>query len=127
MQLPNAGRAVVDIAKLPDYLLSTTQPRGRHKARIFSASSGPKVADAAELHEAVLRIDATEMDSGEFGLSFVVDFTLSHHGRTDEIQIKRTVGRGEDFPQLTSWQAVFAFAAEVLKDEDYVAHAKAAA
>lgn len=97
MQLPNADRAVVDIAKLPDYLLSTTHPRARHKARIFSASLGITVADAAESHEAVLRIDATEMDSGEFGLSFVADFTLSHHGRTAEIQIKRTVRRGEDF------------------------------
>jgi len=33
------------------------------------------------------------------------------------------------YPRLTpdALQAVFAFAAEVLKDEDYVAHAKAAA
>ena len=35
----------------------------------------------------------------------------------------------ESYPRLTSeaLQAVFAFAAEVLKDEDYVARAKAAA
>ena len=86
MRLPNADRAVVDIAKLGDYLLSTTHSRGRHKVRMFSASLGMRVADAPELCEAVLRIDATEMDSDKVGRRFVADFTLSHCGRTVEIR-----------------------------------------
>lgn len=38
MKLPNGDRAVVDIVKLTDYCLSTTHPRGRHKARVFAAT-----------------------------------------------------------------------------------------
>jgi len=86
MQLPNADRAVVDIAKLGDYLLGATHPRERQKARMFSASLGMRAADAAELREAVLRIDATKMDSDRFGRRFVADFALSHGGCTAEIR-----------------------------------------
>jgi hypothetical protein len=35
--LPNADEAVIDPAKLRDYLLSTTHPLGRFKARFFGA------------------------------------------------------------------------------------------
>ena len=35
--LPNAGRAVIDPVKLHGYLLSTTHPIGRFKARFFAA------------------------------------------------------------------------------------------
>ena len=37
MLLPNADEAVIDSAKLRDYLLSTTHPLGRFKARFFGA------------------------------------------------------------------------------------------
>ena len=37
MLLPNADEAVIDPAKLRDYLLSTTHPLGRFKARFFHA------------------------------------------------------------------------------------------
>jgi hypothetical protein len=35
--LPNADDAVIDSAKLRDYLLSTVHPLGRFKARFFNA------------------------------------------------------------------------------------------
>ena len=37
MLLPNADDAVIDSAKLRDYLLSTEHPLGRFKARVFGA------------------------------------------------------------------------------------------
>ena len=37
MLLPNADEAVIDSAKLRDYLLSPTHPLGRFKARFFGA------------------------------------------------------------------------------------------
>lgn len=37
MLLPNADDAVIDPAKLRDYLLSTEHPLGRFKARFFAA------------------------------------------------------------------------------------------
>ncbi len=49
MRLPNAERAVVDIAKLRDYCLNFEHPRGRHKARVFAAALGLTTADAEML------------------------------------------------------------------------------
>jgi hypothetical protein len=40
MKLPNAGQAIVDIAKLRDYSLSPTHEEGKHKARVFAAALG---------------------------------------------------------------------------------------
>ena len=37
MLLPNADQAVIDPAKLRDYLLSTSHPLGRFKAQFFGA------------------------------------------------------------------------------------------
>jgi len=34
MKLPGGERANVDVAKLRDYCLNPTHPRGRHKARV---------------------------------------------------------------------------------------------
>ena len=36
MKLPAAERAVVDVAKARDYLLSTDHPVGTHKAEVFA-------------------------------------------------------------------------------------------
>ena len=36
MLLPNADKAVIEVTKLRDYLLSTVHPLGRFKARFFS-------------------------------------------------------------------------------------------
>lgn len=36
MKLPNGEGAIVELAKLRDYCLSQSHPRGRHKARVFS-------------------------------------------------------------------------------------------
>ena len=38
MKLPNAARAIVDEAKVRDYLLSPEHPVGRFKARVFRAA-----------------------------------------------------------------------------------------
>lgn len=106
MALPNADRAVVDIAKLRDYCLSVTHPRGRHKARIFGAAVGMTAADAVELRDAILaavrRINAVEADLDDFGQRFLVDFTLSHRSRAAEIRTSWIVRPDEDFPRLTS-------------------------
>ena len=54
MTLPNADRAMVEDAKLLDYCLSTTHPRGRHKARLFAAALGITSSEAALLKAALL-------------------------------------------------------------------------
>ena len=49
MKLPNADRAVIEIEKLRDYCLSSSHPRGRHKARVFVTALGITADDAEEL------------------------------------------------------------------------------
>lgn len=44
MKLPNADRAIVDVAKLRDYCLNPNHEEGKHKARVFAASLGPSCA-----------------------------------------------------------------------------------
>jgi hypothetical protein len=61
MKLPNADHAVVEIEKLRDYCLSTTHPRGRHKARVFALVLGITADDVEELREAILSAVLLEM------------------------------------------------------------------
>lgn len=106
MKLPNGDRAVVDIVKLTDYCLSTTHPRGRHKARVFAATLGLTANQADLLRDALLEAarteEATPSDQDEFGQRYVVDFTMK--GPTGEALVCSTwiVRAGEDFPRLTS-------------------------
>ena len=37
MRLPNADRAMIDLAKLRDYCLNPLHPEGKHTARVFAA------------------------------------------------------------------------------------------
>ena len=106
MKLPNAQSAVVDFQKLRDYCLSTTHPRGRHKARVFQSSLGLTAADAEELRAALLAAARTDeaiaTDADDFGQRYVVDFTLSRAERTARIRSSWIVRVGEDIPRLTS-------------------------
>jgi hypothetical protein len=40
VKLPNAERAIVNIAKLRDYCLNPEHEHGSHKARVFAAKLG---------------------------------------------------------------------------------------
>jgi hypothetical protein len=53
MRLPNAQKAVVEIAKLRDYCLSTGHPEGRHKARVFHSVLGLTAQEAEKLQAAL--------------------------------------------------------------------------
>lgn len=56
--LPNADRAIIEPAKLRDYLLSEMHPVGRFKARFFHALGYE--ADAWKLlHDDLLRLAAS--------------------------------------------------------------------
>ena len=106
MKLPNGDRAVVDIVKLTDYCLSTTHPRGRHKARVFAARLGLTADQADLLRDALLEAarteEATPGDQDVFGQRYLVDFTMT--GLAGQAQVRRTwiIRAREDFPRLTS-------------------------
>lgn len=106
MKLPNADRAVVDIVKLRDYCLSTSHPRGRHKARVFVTALGITAEDAEELRQAILSAvltgDATPTERDEYGQRFVVGFSMRRQGKEAVVRSSWIIRRGEDYPRLTS-------------------------
>ena len=106
MKLPNSDRAIVDIAKLRDYCLSTTHHRGRHKARVFAAALGLTAEDAEQLQAALLTAaqsyEATPTEETEFGQLYVLDFPTSGPAGQAIVRSSWIVRHGEDFPRLTS-------------------------
>src|SRR5688500_10701717 len=106
MKLPGSDRAFVDDAKLRDYCLSVTHPRGRHKARVFANALGLTVAESELLRKALLEAaraeDATTTDHDEFGQRYVVDFDMKTAVGEARVRSSWIVRDGEDFPRLTS-------------------------
>ena len=90
MSLPKADRAIVDSAKVRDYLLSGSHPVGRFKATLFSA-----LGDSADRWE-ILRDDlltlartcvATPGQPSHFGLKFELDgILLGPSGRSAAVK-----------------------------------------
>src|SRR5690348_17042539 len=85
MKLPGGEHAVVEIAKLRDYCLSPSHPRGRHKARIFAAVLGLTQADAEFLRQELLyaarESSAIRGGADEFGERYIVDFKSARNDR----------------------------------------------
>jgi hypothetical protein len=106
MTLPNADRAVVEIAKLRDYCLNPYHEDGKHKARVFAAALGLGRADAEWLRqrllEAVASQPATVVSETRFGALYVVDFLLTTASRSAIVRSGWVVRYSEDFPRLTT-------------------------
>ncbi len=102
------GGIVVELAKLRDYCLSDTQPRGRHKARVFRSRLGLTADDAEWLQQALL--DATRdrqdelqpTDADEFGQRYVLDFPMTTAAGSATIRSAWIVLAGQDVLRLTS-------------------------
>jgi len=105
MNLPNGGRAIVDIGKLQGYCLNPQHPHGRNKARVF-ASVGIRRADAEELRLALLAAAASAEArlgiANPYGQRYIVDFDLVRQDITVKIRSAWIVRIGEDLPRLTS-------------------------
>ena len=106
MKLPNCTNAVVDLAKLRDYCLNVGHPEGRHKARVFRATLGMFEGDAEELRSALLVAaqseGAFEVEADQYGVRYVVDFTLHRQDRDAQLRSAWFIRKGEDFPRLTT-------------------------
>ena len=106
MKLPNVDRAVVEIEKLRDYCLSSSHPRGRHKARVFFATLGITADDAQEFKQAILTAvtieEATPTERDEYGQRFAVDFSMRRHGKEGIVRSTWIIRSSEDYPRLTS-------------------------
>lgn len=106
MQLPNAERAVVDGAKVRDYLLSPDHRVGRSKARCFGALGFTQGAWPALRDALVALAREGEAERGEtsvFGQKYVVRGNmLGPAGRTAEVVTVWILLRGEDTPRFVT-------------------------
>lgn len=106
MRLPSADKAVIEIAKLQDYCLSTGHPEGRHKARVFYSVLGLSSQDAKELQVALFAAarenEAIATDHDAYGQRYVVDFVMHRGDRKATVRSTWIIRTLEDFPRLTS-------------------------
>jgi hypothetical protein len=70
-----------DLAKLRDYCLSESHPRGRHKARLFRSRLGLTFEHAETLRRALLDAarerDVRPAESDRYGQRYVLDFPMT--------------------------------------------------
>jgi hypothetical protein len=106
MVLPGAEHAVVDAAKVRDYLLSHELPIGRFKA-VFFESLGYTQVDWPRLQIDQLGLcrnrDAVDRQASQFGRKHEVRGTLKGpSGRQAEIVTVWVVLVGEEFPRFVT-------------------------
>lgn len=103
---PHPERAVVQIDKLVNYCLNPEHPSGKHKARIFKSSLNLGVESAETLRTALLDVVYEEMaiptKRNAYGHKYVIDFNMSHSGRTAEIRTVWIVRDNENFPRFVT-------------------------
>ena len=104
MGLPNADRAVVEDAKVRDYLLSPTHPVGRFKS-VFFAALGFSAGQWSLLRDALLELartgDAIPGQVSHFGLKFEIHAILrGPSGRQADVVAVWMVSNGQDFPHF---------------------------
>jgi hypothetical protein len=104
VKLPNADRAVVDLAKATDYLLNAGHPDNGGKAQFF-VSLG--LSQPAALIEALRRVavagNVVARAESVHGLKFVVDGSVqSPSGRQSTVRTVWIIDAGEGDPRLVT-------------------------
>jgi hypothetical protein len=104
MKLPNAEHAIVDEAKVRDYLLSPEHPVGRFKARVFRAA-GYERETWQRLRDDLLvlarRVDVSPTTADEFGRRFVGTGALAApNGLPLPVTAVWLIPSGTDAPRL---------------------------
>ena len=105
MRIPNADRAVIEPAKLHDYVLSRGHPVGRFKASFFlalgySAETWRQLESDLRNH---LSHDATAEAPTDYGQKYAIRATLvGPSGQSAEVVSVRVVRTGEDFPRFVT-------------------------
>ena len=106
MKMPNGQRAVIEDAKLLDYCLSPTHPRGRHKARLFAAALGITAAHALLLKSALLAAardgDARPTRRNAQGQLFEIEFDCQGPAATKRVVSVWIVENSTQIPRLVT-------------------------
>jgi len=105
-KLPNGEDAIVELAKLRDYSLSQSRPRGRNKARVFLSALALTAADAEELRAALLDAareeDAVPGASDLYGDRYIIDFELKRNEKSASIRGSWIVLTGKSAPRFVT-------------------------
>ncbi len=106
VRLPNADRAVVEDAKVRDYLLSSSHPVGRFKS-VFFIALGFSSEQWLLLRDALLdqarKEDAAAGQPSPFGLKFEIRATLTGPtGRQASVVTVWMVLIGQNFPHFVT-------------------------
>ena len=91
---------------LRDYSLSAEHKEGKHKARVFAAALDLAVDDAEWLQEKLLEVARSEEcrlgRKTELGQRYLIDFDLSHEGKSARLRSVWIVRTEEDHPRLVT-------------------------
>lgn len=106
MRLPAANRAIVDEAKVRDYLLSLEHPVGRYKAAFFG-QLGYSHGDWKRLREDIVslarRADAEAVELTEYGQKYLTRGILTGPGgNSAEIVAVWLIRPDENLPRLVT-------------------------
>lgn len=105
-KLPHPEQAIVPIDKLSGYCLNPVHPDGKHKARVFKSALNLSIEDAETLRTALLDVVRREMSTptkrNAYGQKYVIDFEMSHLGRTAEVRTIWIVRDNENFPRFVT-------------------------
>lgn len=106
MRLPGLERAVVDAAKIRDYLLSDSHPVGRFKAAFFVAlgySRAEWERLAADLRRHAVDNEALPTKANEYGQKYEVRGNIeSPSGQVTALVTVWIVLRGQDVPRFVT-------------------------
>jgi len=106
LSLPNSDRAVIDAAKVPDYLLSEAHPVGRFKAAFF-VSLGYSRDHWELLRDDLLALaragPAVPGKPSAFGHTFEVDgILIGPSGRSAHVKTVWIIRTNEDSPRFVT-------------------------
>jgi hypothetical protein len=106
MKLPNGINAIVPEAKLRDYCLSPTHPRGRNKARLFSAALGMTPDDSDSLRSQLLNAvrggEAVPTKRNNFGQVYEIRFQAIGPSARAELLSVWILRDDDGFPYLVT-------------------------
>jgi len=85
-RLPRGDQAIVDLRKIEDYCLSSSHPRGRHKARVFREALDLQRNDAAWLRDVLLEAarsnEASPIAANLWGAHWRLDAVIGRQGKS---------------------------------------------
>ncbi len=106
-KLPQVRNAVIDPAKLRDYVLSPDHEHGRHKERVFRSALGIDRDSWEYLRDqvaaGVIEAEVSEVRTGRYGVRYSVPILIEGlNGQTHEITTGWIIEQESAAPRLTS-------------------------